>query len=104
MTTLSLLDRFAAKVLPRLAGIVAAWVVGEAQRRFHLTLDPVEVTALMLGAYAVVHRWVSEHTNPGDATKTVLIAEDKAAVAAPPAAGVAAPAAAAQPDTDEDTP
>lgn len=96
--TLSLFDRFAAKVLPRLAGILAAYLVGEASKRFGLTLDQEQVTGLMLVAYAGVHRWISERTNPGDATKSVLIVEDKVAVAAPPAVGGTAPTAAAQPN------
>lgn len=75
---------FTAKILPRLAGILAAYLVGEAGKH-GLTLDQEQVVALMLLAYAWVHRLISKYTNPGDATKTALIAEDKAKVAMPAA-------------------
>lgn len=93
------LSGFTAKILPRLAGILAAYLVGEAAKR-GLTLDPEQTTAIMLGAYAFLHRAISKHTNPGDATRTVLIAEDKAIVAAPASVGVGAPSAPAQPIPD----
>lgn len=68
--------------LPRIIGILSAWAVGEAQRRFSLTLDPAELTALMLAVYAGAHRLVSRWINPGDATKGAIIAADKAEVQA----------------------
>lgn len=85
----SILSGFTAKILPRLAGIAASYVVGEAAKR-GLTLDPAETVAAMLAAYAFVHRFVSKYTNPGDATKSALIVEDKAKVATAPVAPVAA--------------
>lgn len=89
-------EAFAAKVLPRLAGILAGYLVGEAAKR-GLTLDLAETTALMLAAYAAGHRIVSRYTNPGDATRTPLIRKDKATVAASASDGVGAMPAPAQP-------
>jgi hypothetical protein len=90
---------FAAKVLPRLAGILAGYLVGEAAKR-GLTLDLAQTTALMLAAYAAGHRLISRYTNPGDATRTALILKDKALVAAPAAEGVGAAPAPAQRGAD----
>ena len=77
-----ILNGFAAKILPRLTGAAASFVVGEASKH-GLTLDPAETTAAMIATYAFVHRAVSKYTNPGDATRSVLIAEDRASIAAP---------------------
>lgn len=77
-----LLDGFAAKWLPRLAGVLAGWIVGWAANH-KLTLDVEEVAGLVLLAYQFVHRLISKYTNPGDATKSVLIADDKAKVDEP---------------------
>lgn len=74
------MNDIAAKILPRLAGILAGYLVTLAAKYLGLTLDPAEVTTLVLATYALVHRAISQHTNPGDATKSVLIAKDKAAV------------------------
>jgi hypothetical protein len=90
------LNGFAAKWLPRLAGVLAGWIVGWAANH-KLTLDVEEVAGLILLAYQFVHRLISKYTNPGDATRTPLILKDKATVAASASDGVAAPAAPAQP-------
>lgn len=71
------LGGFTAKILPRLAGILAAYLVGKAAT-YGFTLDPVEMATAMIALYAFVHRAVSKRTNPGDATTTVLIRDDKA--------------------------
>ncbi|MCY7380687.1 MAG: hypothetical protein LH467_15270 [Gemmatimonadaceae bacterium] len=96
------LSGFTAKILPRLAGILAAYLVGEAGKR-GLTLDPEQTTTLMIAAYAFLHRAISKHTNPGDATKTSIIDYQKRIVAgaAPVSDGVAASSAPAQPNTWE---
>lgn len=83
------MNDIAAKILPRLAGIIAGYLVSLAAKYLGLTLDAAEVTTLVLTTYALVHRAVSQHTNPGDATKSALIAQDKRTVKAaqlPPAA------------------
>lgn len=105
-------DAFASKTLPRLAGIIAGWLVGEALKfglpaQLAAMIDQEFIFALMLGGYAFVHRWISKRTNPGDATKSVLIREDKAIVAAPAAEGVGAapaPAPPVAPPSDRDQP
>jgi len=66
--------------LPRVVGVLAAWLVGWAARH-ELTLDVDQVTVIMLAGYSLVHRWVSAHTNPGDTAKRELVAPDKAKVA-----------------------
>lgn len=61
---------------PRAAGAVGAYAVGEAAKH-GLTLDQEQVTGLMIGAYAYLHRAISKKINPGDATKSVLVKQDK---------------------------
>ena len=65
--------------LPRLAALLAAWLVAEAAKR-GLTLDPEELAVLILSAYALVHRLLSRWLNPGDAAKGAIIAEEKRVV------------------------
>lgn len=64
------------KYAPRLLGALAALIVGKAAQK-GLTLDPAEVTTGMIAVYALGHRLVSKKLNPGDATKDVLIQQDK---------------------------
>lgn len=95
-------EAFAAKVLPRLAGIIAGYLVGEAARRglpadLAALIDQEAIVALMLAGYAAGHRLISRYTNPGDATRTPLIQKDKATVAASASDGVGALPAPAQP-------
>lgn len=66
--------------LPRVVGVLAAWLVGWAARH-ELTLDADQVTAIMIAGYSLVHRYVSAHTNPGDAAKRELVPADKSKVA-----------------------
>ena len=61
---------------PRVAGVAASAVVGKAAQH-GLTLDPVETTSLMIATYAYLHRAISKKVNPGDATKSVLVTQDK---------------------------
>jgi hypothetical protein len=65
--------------LPRIAAILAAWLVGWAADH-QLTLDQEQVTIAMLSVYAFLHRVISRWVNPGDATKSVLVEEDKITV------------------------
>lgn len=65
--------------LPRILGILAAWLVGWAAKH-ELTLDQDQVTTLMIAAYAFLHRAISKKVNPSDAAKSVLVEEGKAAV------------------------
>jgi hypothetical protein len=66
-------------ILPRAAAILAAWLAAEGAKR-GLTLDPEELAVLILAVYAAVHRLLSRYLNPGDATKSTLIREDKLAL------------------------
>jgi hypothetical protein len=61
---------------PRVAGVAGAYAVGEAAKH-GLTLDQEQVTGIMLGVYAYLHRAISKKVNPGDATKSVLVKQDK---------------------------
>ncbi len=79
----TLIASFLSKILPRAAGILAGYLVGEAAKH-GLTLDPEQITALMLVGYAFVHRLISKYTNPGDATKSAIIDYQKAIVRAGP--------------------
>lgn len=65
--------------LPRIAGILAAWLVGWAAKH-EFTLDEDQVTTLMIAAYAFLHRAISKRINPSDATKSVLVKEGQATV------------------------
>lgn len=65
---------------PRVAAVVASFLVAKAAE-MGFTLDAETVTAIMLMAYALVHRLISKSVNPGDAVKTVIVDQEKATVA-----------------------
>jgi uncharacterized membrane protein (DUF441 family) len=56
--------------LSRIAALIASFLVGWAATK-GLTLDPLEITAIVLGVFQLVHVLVSKKTNPTNATGTV---------------------------------
>lgn len=53
---------------PRVLAAGAAVLVGKAAQH-GVTLDPTEMTGLILGSYAAIHKAISSKVNPGDAAK-----------------------------------
>lgn len=64
---------------PRLIAAISGVVVAKAAQK-GLTLDPVEVTGIVVGAYAGIHRIISSKVNPGDSAKGRLVTAEKDAV------------------------
>lgn len=56
----------AVTLLPRLISVVAGVFVGKAAQ-WGLTLDPIEVTGIIVGTYAGTHRLINSKFNQGDA-------------------------------------
>lgn len=74
----SWLKAFAVTVLPRLAAAAAAVIVGKAAQH-GVTLDPVETTGVVLGAYGALHKAINSKVNPGDAAKGRVADAEKVA-------------------------
>ena len=64
--------------LPRLIAALAGVLVGKAAQH-GLTLDPVEVSGVVIAAYAAVHKAINSKVNPGDAAKGRLAEAEKTA-------------------------
>lgn len=64
--------------LPRLIAAAVGVVVAKAAQH-GLTLDPVEVSGVVLAVYAAVHKAINSRVNPGDAAKGRLAEAEKTA-------------------------
>ena len=65
-------------LLPRLAAAAGGVIVAKAAQK-GVTLDPVEMTGIVLGAYAAIHKAINSKVNPGDSAKGRLIEAEKVA-------------------------
>lgn len=68
--------------LPRVLGVLAGWGASKLTESTGVTVDPSALTAIGLGAYAIVHRYASSKINPADAAKRELVAPGKTNVEA----------------------
>lgn len=63
---------------PRVIAALGGVIVAKAAQK-GVTLDPVEVSGVVLAAYAAIHKAINSKVNPGDAAKGRVAAAEKSA-------------------------